>query len=89
MPASYDVRSCLKADLLGACLIEERIAQASCRNVYVVSEPCWLRLNWLVRCYPLHPNVLAAALANKLARIAWTVLAQQRGYEARITKAVA
>ena len=28
----------------------------------------------------LHPNVLAAALANKLARIAWTVLAQQRGY---------
>jgi transposase len=37
----------------------------------------------------LHPNVLAAALANKLARIAWTVLAQQRGYEARITKAAA
>ena len=26
----------------------------------------------------LHPNVLAAALANKLARIAWTVLAQER-----------
>ncbi len=38
---------------------------------------------------PLHPNVLAAALANKLARIAWTVLAQERGYEARITKAAA
>ena len=34
----------------------------------------------------LHPNVLAAALANKLARIAWTVLAQERGYEARITR---
>jgi len=32
---------------------------------------------------------LAAALANKLARIAWTVLAQQRGYEARIVKAAA
>jgi hypothetical protein len=29
---------------------------------------------------------LAAALPNKLARIAWTVLAQGRGYEARITK---
>jgi transposase len=32
---------------------------------------------WLVRAAQrLHPNVLAAALANKLARIAWTVLAQ-------------
>jgi transposase len=31
----------------------------------------------------LHPNVLTTALANKLARIAWTVLAQGRSYEAR------
>jgi transposase len=31
---------------------------------------------WLVRAIQrLHPNILAAALANKLARIAWTVLA--------------
>jgi len=37
----------------------------------------------------LHPNVLAAALANKLARIAWTVLAQERSYETRVTKAAA
>jgi hypothetical protein len=37
----------------------------------------------------LHPNVLAAALANKLARIAWSVLAQERSYEARVTKAEA
>jgi transposase len=45
---------------------------------------------WLARAAQrLHPNVLAAALANKLARIAWTVLVQQRGYEARITKAAA
>ena len=30
---------------------------------------------WLARAAKrLHPNVLAAALANKLARIAWTVL---------------
>jgi hypothetical protein len=29
---------------------------------------------------------LAAALATKLARIAWTVLAQERAYESRITK---
>src|SRR5512140_842604 len=32
----------------------------------------------------LHHNVLATALANKLARIAWTILAQRRSYEARI-----
>jgi hypothetical protein len=37
--------------------------------------------------WPKH--VLAAALANKLARIAWTVLAQERSYEARVTKAAA
>src|SRR5262245_35220460 len=45
---------------------------------------------WLVRAAQrLHPNVLAAALADKLARIAWTVLAQERSYEARVTKAAA
>jgi transposase len=32
----------------------------------------------------LHHNVLATALANKLARIAWTVLAQNRTYETRV-----
>ena len=37
----------------------------------------------------LHPNVLAAALANKLARIAWTILAQRRNYEARVIADVA
>jgi transposase len=31
----------------------------------------------------LHPNVLAIALANKLARIAWSVLAHGRNFEAR------
>jgi transposase len=45
---------------------------------------------WLARAAQrLHRNVLAAALANKLARIAWTVLAQERSYEARIMKAAA
>ena len=37
----------------------------------------------------LHHNVLATALANKLARIAWTVLAQGRNYEARVILGVA
>jgi transposase len=37
----------------------------------------------------LHHNVLAAALANKLARIAWTILAQRRNYEARVIADVA
>jgi hypothetical protein len=31
----------------------------------------------------MHRNVLAVALANKLARIAWSVLAGERHYEAR------
>jgi transposase len=31
----------------------------------------------------LHHNVLAIALANKLARIAWTVLARGRNFERR------
>jgi transposase len=45
---------------------------------------------WLVgAAQRLHPNVFAAALANKLARIAWAVLAQQRSYEARVSKAAA
>ena len=32
----------------------------------------------------MHHNVVAAALANKLSRIAWSVLYHGRGYEARI-----
>jgi transposase len=35
----------------------------------------------------LHHNVLATALANKLARITWSVLAQHRVYEARLSAA--
>ena len=39
------------------------------------------RLPWLTAAVKrLHHNVLATALANKLARIAWTVLAQRRNY---------
>lgn len=32
----------------------------------------------------LHPNVLAIALANKLVRIAWSVLAHDRGFETSV-----
>ena len=46
--------------------------------------------SWLVAAAQrLHHNVLATALANKLARIAWTVLAQGRSYEARVPWAAA
>ena len=34
----------------------------------------------------LHRNVLAAALANKLARIAWSVLSRERGYEVEFVR---
>ena len=37
----------------------------------------------------LHRNVLAIALANKLARIAWSVLARGRTFEARKVNEVA
>jgi transposase len=41
---------------------------------------------WLLTAAPrLHRNVLAAALANKLARIAWSVLHRERGYEAEFS----
>jgi transposase len=32
----------------------------------------------------MHHNVVAAALANKLTRIAWSVLYHGRGYEPRM-----
>lgn len=37
----------------------------------------------------LHPNVLASALANKLASIAWTVLAEEHSSESRVSKVAA
>jgi transposase len=41
---------------------------------------------WLSTAAPrLHRNVLAAALANKLARMAWSVLYRESGYEAEFT----
>ena len=41
---------------------------------------------WILTAAPrLHRNVLAAALANKLARMAWSVLYRERGYEAEFT----
>jgi transposase len=62
-------------------------------RVVLLRWASWLKHGfgiWLARAAQrLHPNVLAAALANKLARIACTVLAQERNYEARIMKPAA
>ena len=59
-------------------------------RVILLRPKNWSKHNfgsWLVRtAQRLHTNVLATALANKLARIAWTVLAQERCYEARIER---
>ena len=45
--------------------------------------------NWLTAASTrLHHNVLAAALANRPARIAWSVLNQNRTYEPRIAAAM-
>jgi hypothetical protein len=45
---------------------------------------------WLTAAAPrLHRNILTIALANKLARIALTVLVQGRSYETRIVPAAA
>ena len=42
---------------------------------------------WLIAASKrLHKNVLAVALANKLARIAWSVLYNARGYDATYAK---
>jgi Transposase IS116/IS110/IS902 family len=54
-------------------------------RVILLRPANWARHNfgpWLTAAAKrLHHNVLATALANKLARIAWTVLAQRRNYE--------
>jgi transposase len=43
--------------------------------------------SWLIAVHTPAHNVLAAALANKLARIAWSVLSQNRVYEPRAAAA--
>ena len=57
-------------------------------RVILLRPANWARHNfgpWLIAAAKrLHHNVLATALANKLARIAWTVLAQRRNYETRV-----
>ena len=48
------------------------------------SRPSRQPSGWSIRKLPskrLHPNVLAIALANNLARIAWAELAKWRAYE--------
>jgi hypothetical protein len=84
-------------DSLGAIVLRERVSRGRITSRLANLPPCLIGIEaehgfgaWLVRAAQrLHPNVLAAALANKLARIAWTVLAQERSYEARVIKAAA
>jgi transposase len=75
----------------GNCYLRMLFMQAA--RVILLRPANWPKHSfgdWLIRAAQrLHPNVLAAALANKLARIAWTVLAQQRNYKTRVMKAVA
>ena len=55
--------------------------------VVLIKPKCWERHGlkpWIEAAKKrLHRNVLAIALANKLARIAWSVLARGRSFEAR------
>jgi transposase len=55
--------------------------------VVLIKPKCWERHGlkpWIEAAKKrLHRNVLAIALANKLARIAWSVLARGRNFEAR------
>jgi hypothetical protein len=70
-------------------------ARSSCRapRVILLRPANWAKHSfglWLTAAAQrLHHNVLATALANKLARIAWTVLAQGRSYQARVQPKVA
>jgi transposase len=54
-------------------------------RVVLIRSSSWMKHSfgpWLAAAAQrLHHNVLATALANKLARIAWSVLAQDRTYE--------
>ena len=56
--------------------------------VVLVKVKCWERnglKSWIEAAKKrLHHNVLAIALANKLARIAWAVLARGHAYQTRI-----
>jgi hypothetical protein len=59
-----------------------------CARVILLRPANWAKHSfgvWLTAAARrLHHNDLATALANKLARIAWTVSAQGRSYEARV-----
>ena len=82
-----------RAALIGSGLSRGRTLFVQAARVILLRPASWPKHSfgvWLARAAQrLHRNVLAAALANKLARIAWTVLAQERSYEARIMKAAA
>ena len=73
-----------KISKLGNSYLRKLFAQAAW--VVLVKPMSWERHGlkaWIEAAQKrLHQNVLAIALANKLARIAWAVLAKGRGFEA-------
>jgi transposase len=71
-----------------------RVLFVQAARVVLIRPQSWERYglkSWLEAARKrLHHNVLAIALANKLARIAWSVLARDRGFEAsRLDRATA
>jgi transposase len=69
----------------GNCYLRVLFVQAAW--VVLIKPKSWERhglKHWIEAAKKrLHCNVLAVALANKLARIAWSVLARGQGFEAR------
>jgi len=67
--------------------VEARTLFVQAARVVLLKRTCWERYGlkpWIeAAARRLHPNKLAIALANKLARIAWAVLRHGRDFEVR------
>ena len=77
-------------DSRGAIVLRQKWSRGQIEGRLVNMPPCLVGMEacvvkaWIEAAKKrLHRNVLAIALANKLARIAWSVLARGRSFEAR------